>query len=91
MLDISTMFIVTLFFSFLQRNLNKALRVESIDSSSGVMALYYDYDCNVVYVAGKVREKKRETERKTEREGVFVYLCVSRERTREHLLLQYPN
>ncbi|GBP19644.1 Coronin-2B [Eumeta japonica] len=36
-----------------QHDLNKPLVCETIDSSSGVVFPYYDYDTNMVYLAGK--------------------------------------
>lgn len=36
-----------------QHDLNKPLRIETIDSSSGVLFPYYDHDTKVVYIAGK--------------------------------------
>ena len=37
-----------------QNNLKEALKIESVDSSSGVLFPYYDSDTSVVYLAGKV-------------------------------------
>ncbi|XP_044726544.1 coronin-2B-like isoform X2 [Chrysoperla carnea] len=36
-----------------QHDLSKPLTVETIDSSSGVVFPFYDYDTNVIYLAGK--------------------------------------
>ena len=34
--------------------MSKPLKVETLDSSSGVLFPYYDYDTRVVYLSGKV-------------------------------------
>uniref|UniRef100_T1JFZ6 Coronin n=1 Tax=Strigamia maritima TaxID=126957 RepID=T1JFZ6_STRMM len=36
-----------------QKDLSKPLRIENIDSSSGVLFPYYDFDTKMVYLAGK--------------------------------------
>ena len=36
--------------------MSKPLRVDVIDSSSGVLFPFYDHDTNVVFCAGKVRK-----------------------------------
>jgi coronin-1B/1C/6 len=36
------------------RNMEKPLKMKSIDSSSGVLMPYYDADVNMLYLAGKV-------------------------------------
>jgi len=41
-------------FLFHQRNLKKAVKMDGIDSSSGVLIPYYDHDTRIVYLAGKV-------------------------------------
>ncbi|XP_071034431.1 coronin-2B [Parasteatoda tepidariorum] len=38
---------------FFQHNLDTPLRIENIDSSSGVLFPFYDHDTKMVYVAGK--------------------------------------
>lgn len=37
-----------------EKNLNTPLRLDNIDSSSGVLTPFYDHDTRVVFVAGKV-------------------------------------
>ena len=37
-----------------EKNLNTPLRLDTIDSSSGVLTPFYDHDTRVVFVAGKV-------------------------------------
>ena len=39
---------------FHQRNLKKAIKIDSVDSSSGVLLPYYDHDTRIVFLAGKV-------------------------------------
>ena len=39
--------------SFLQKNLSKPMNLDEIDSSNGVMFIFYDPDTNMVYLAGK--------------------------------------
>ena len=41
-------------FTYLQSNLSKPLKMDTIDSSSGVMIPFYDRDTKVVFLAGKV-------------------------------------
>lgn len=36
--------------------MSKALKIDDIDSSSGLLFPYYDHDTNMVYLAGKVRK-----------------------------------
>ena len=38
-----------------QKKMDQPLTMMSMDSSSGVMLPYYDYDNRVVYIAGKVK------------------------------------
>ena len=38
----------------LQNNMSKPLKMETIDSSSGVLLPYYDYDTRIMFLAGKV-------------------------------------
>jgi hypothetical protein len=38
----------------LKDNLTKPLKSEDIDSSSGVLLPFYDYDTKVMFLAGKV-------------------------------------
>ena len=38
----------------LQQNMGEPLKIDTIDSSSGVMLPYYDRDTGVVFLAGKV-------------------------------------
>jgi hypothetical protein len=38
----------------MQRNLNDPLKMENIDSSSGILIPFYDPDTNIVFLAGKV-------------------------------------
>jgi hypothetical protein len=35
--------------------LKKAIKMDAIDSSSGILLPYYDHDTRIVYLAGKVR------------------------------------
>ncbi|XP_020616213.1 coronin-1B-like [Orbicella faveolata] len=35
------------------RNLKKAIKIDAVDSSSGVLLPYYDHDTRIVYLAGK--------------------------------------
>lgn len=37
-----------------QQDLSKPLHLETIDSSSGILIPYYDYDTKMVYLVGKV-------------------------------------
>ena len=37
-----------------QRNMTKALHMNTIDNSSGIMFPFYDSDNNVMFLAGKV-------------------------------------
>ena len=39
---------------FHQRNLKKAIKIDTVDSSSGVLLPFYDHDTRIVYLAGKV-------------------------------------
>ena len=41
-------------FFFHQRNLKKAVKMDSVDSSSGVLLPFYDHDTRIVFLAGKV-------------------------------------
>jgi len=34
--------------------LKKAIKIDAVDSSSGVLLPYYDHDTRIVYLAGKV-------------------------------------
>ena len=39
-----------------QRNLKKAVKMDTLDSSSGILLPYYDHDTKIVFLAGKVRD-----------------------------------
>jgi len=38
----------------IQENLSKPLKSEDVDTSSGILIPYYDFDTKVVFLAGKV-------------------------------------
>ena len=38
----------------IQENLSKPLKSEDVDTSSGILVPYYDFDTKVVFLAGKV-------------------------------------
>ena len=48
--------IIFILFEF-QNDLSAPLKIDSVDSSSGVLLPSYDHDTKVMYVAGKVRPK----------------------------------
>ena len=37
-----------------QRNLKKALKMDTVDSLSGILLPYYDHDTKIVFLGGKV-------------------------------------
>jgi hypothetical protein len=39
---------------YVQSNLSKPLKMEDVDSSSGLLIPFYDHDTSMIYLAGKV-------------------------------------
>ena len=43
----------------LQKDLSQPLKMESVDSSSGILFPYYDHDTGVMFIAGKVNNHQQ--------------------------------
>lgn len=62
------------FFFLCQNNLDKPLKIEMVDTSSGVLFPFYDDSSCMVYLAGKVRERyicKKKKEKKAAHANMY--------------------